>query len=163
MRENPAKTVQFMTVCAFAFGHRPCLARSHHTIMESHPRADNELSSLLSDGLILWRYASAGRNDLWCMVFELPDGYYFVVDDDPVVRRLVSVLFGHDGHAVDQAADGSEGLRLALGGDYDLVICDRRAAAGSEPFLVALLRARPAWRNRAIVAAAERISAGAVF
>ena len=85
-----------------------------------------------------------------------------VVDDDPVVRRLVSVLFGHDGHAVDQAADGSEGLRLALGGDYDLVISDRRAAAGSEPFLVALLRARPAWRNRAIVAAAERVSGAPV-
>ena len=85
-----------------------------------------------------------------------------VVDDDPAVRRLVSVLFAHDGHTVDQAADGSEGLRLALAAEYDLVISDRRAAAGAEPFLVALLRARPAWRCRSILAAAERSSGGPV-
>jgi hypothetical protein len=36
-----------------------------------------------SDGVILWRFATRGRNDLWGMVFEMPDGFYFVVDDDP--------------------------------------------------------------------------------
>jgi len=84
-----------------------------------------------------------------------------VVDDDPAVRRLVSVLFAHDGHTVDQAADGHDGLRQALAGHYDLVIGDRRAAVGAEPFLTALLRARPAWRPRIILAATERASGSA--
>jgi hypothetical protein len=25
----------------------------------------------------------AGRSDLWCLVFEIPNSFYFVVDDDP--------------------------------------------------------------------------------
>jgi two-component system NtrC family sensor kinase len=82
-----------------------------------------------------------------------------VVDDDPVVLRLVSVLFGHDGHRVDTAADGTDALRLAISEDYDLVISDRRAAAGSEPFVSALERLRPTWRGRMILAAADRPNA----
>ena len=74
-----------------------------------------------------------------------------VVDDDPAVRRLVAVLFAHEGHTVDEAAEGTEALRLAATHDYDLVIADRRAAAGREPFTQALLQERPAWAGRVIV------------
>lgn len=74
-----------------------------------------------------------------------------VVDDDPAVRRLVAVLFAHEGHTVDEAAEGTEALRLAATYDYDLVIADRRAAAGREPFTQALLQERPAWAGRVIV------------
>ncbi|MFI5208797.1 MAG: ATP-binding protein, partial [Gemmatimonadales bacterium] len=66
-----------------------------------------------------------------------------VVDDDPAVRRLVGVLFRHDGHTVDEADSGAHALRLADEVEYDLVITDRRAVVGSEPFGVALARARP--------------------
>jgi len=79
-----------------------------------------------------------------------------IVDDDPVVRQLVSVLFGHDGHRVDSASDGTEALRLVMAEEYDLVISDRRAAAGNEPFVTALERMRPAWKGRVILAAADR-------
>ena len=38
---------------------------------------------MIADGLILWRLSSAGHSDLWCLLFDLPEGLYFVVDDDP--------------------------------------------------------------------------------
>lgn len=79
-----------------------------------------------------------------------------VVDDDPAVRRLVAVLFGHDGHVVDAAADGSEAVELARHNEYDLVISDRRAATDSEPFVQAILREHPGWRGRTLVAASDR-------
>ncbi len=43
----------------------------------------DEFSSLIADGLILWRFSTPGRFDLWCLVFEFSDGFYLVVDDDP--------------------------------------------------------------------------------
>jgi hypothetical protein len=42
-----------------------------------------EFSELIADGLILWRLSTAGQFDLWCLVFEHPDGFCFVLDDDP--------------------------------------------------------------------------------
>ena len=89
-----------------------------------------------------------------------PKRRILVVDDDPAVRRLVSVLFGHDGHVVDESADGADALRLATGIEYDLVITDRRAAAGAEPFVLALARVRPGWGERIIVASAQRGTSG---
>jgi len=79
-----------------------------------------------------------------------------VVDDDPAVRRLVSVLFAHDGHTVDSAADGAEGLKMARGMEYDLILSDRRAAANGEPFVTALLREHPPWKGRTLLAASEQ-------
>ena len=64
----------------------------------------------------------------------------------------------HDGHRVDTAADGADALRLAMAVDYDLVISDRRAAVGSEPFVTARERVRPTWKGRMILAATDRRS-----
>ena len=79
-----------------------------------------------------------------------------MVDDDPAVRRLVTALFAHEGHQVDAATDGSEGLELAERTAYDLVITDRRMAAGRDPFVAALLRAHPDWAGRTIVATSDQ-------
>ena len=78
-----------------------------------------------------------------------------VVDDDPAVRRMVSALFASEGHTVDAAADGDGALALARGGEYDLVIADRRAVAGGTPFLQALAGERPGWAARLIVSTAD--------
>jgi len=78
-----------------------------------------------------------------------------VVDDDPGVRRMVGALFAREGHAVDAVNDGDAALRLARLGDYDLIIADRRAAAGGAPFLRALERERPGWKQRVIVSTAD--------
>ena len=45
--------------------------------------AQSEWSALIANGLILWRLSTAGQSDLWCLVFEHPDGFCFVLDDDP--------------------------------------------------------------------------------
>jgi CheY-like chemotaxis protein len=63
-----------------------------------------------------------------------------VVDDDPVVRQVVSVLFSRDGHRVDAAVSGVEALRLAQAERYDLVIADRLTSAGDESIAAALTR-----------------------
>lgn len=78
-----------------------------------------------------------------------------VVDDDPAVQRVVTALFTREGHQVDAATDGEAALRLVGTTDYDLVIADRRAAAGGEPFADALARLRPAWTPRVIVATSQ--------
>lgn len=43
----------------------------------------SEFGDLMANGLILWRLARAGQSDLWCLVFEHPNGLCFVLDDDP--------------------------------------------------------------------------------
>lgn len=78
-----------------------------------------------------------------------------VVDDDPAVQRLVTALFTREGHHVDAAADGAAALGLVGSADYDLVISDRRIAAGGEPFVDALRKLRPAWATRVIVSTSQ--------
>jgi hypothetical protein len=40
-------------------------------------------SHLFREGVILWHLTFAGQSHLWCLVVELSDGLYFLVDDDP--------------------------------------------------------------------------------
>src|SRR5688572_16480860 len=47
-----------------------------------------------------------------------------VVDDDEVSRRLVGAIFRPEGVEVSAAADGSAGLKAALGGTPDVVLLD---------------------------------------
>ena len=46
-------------------------------------RQRTESSELASGGLILWRLSTIGQPDLWCLVFDLPEGFRFVLEDDP--------------------------------------------------------------------------------
>lgn len=47
-----------------------------------------------------------------------------VVEDEPTVARLISDVLSEEGYPVEIVLDGEEGLRRALLGNYDLVICD---------------------------------------
>lgn len=47
-----------------------------------------------------------------------------VVDDDPVVRRLVEVVFEMEDHRVLQAPDGPTGLSMAKAHRPDVVLVD---------------------------------------
>ena len=51
-----------------------------------------------------------------------------VVEDDESVRQLASRALQREGHQVDIACDGEEGLTriVQAGGDYDLVVSDIR-------------------------------------
>lgn len=46
------------------------------------------------------------------------------VEDDPDLRSGIVQTLREDGYAVDQAADGDEGLHRALAWDYDAIILD---------------------------------------
>jgi len=67
---------------------------------------------LIPDGLILWRLSTLGQADLWCMVFELPDGLYFVVDDDPEGPQPCKV---HEQHTdIVKLVERTEALKGSL-------------------------------------------------
>ena len=80
-----------------------------------------------------------------------------VVDDDPVVRQVVSALFARDGHRVDAAVSGTDALRLARTERYDLVIADRLASAGDEPFASALRRLPFGVHTRLVLSTSARL------
>jgi two-component system NtrC family sensor kinase len=82
-----------------------------------------------------------------------------VVDDDPAVHRLVSALFAPEGHVVDTVRSGEQALRLVEDAVYDVVIADAHAAsADGRLFAATLLKARPEWRDRLVVASHGRAS-----
>src|SRR5438445_4583309 len=47
-----------------------------------------------------------------------------LVDDEPRIRDFISRALETAGYAVDAACSGTEGLRQAVAGDYDLIILD---------------------------------------
>ena len=49
-----------------------------------------------------------------------------VIDDDSGLRRTVSLLLEDEGHSVETAADGDEGLQKSIDWDPDLVLTDVR-------------------------------------
>ena len=50
------------------------------------------------------------------------------VDDEELIREVLMVVLSEDGHTVETAANGSEGLRKLLVRPFDLVITDRAMA-----------------------------------
>jgi DNA-binding response OmpR family regulator len=67
-----------------------------------------------------------------------------VVEDEPGIAGFLRRALEAEGYAVDVAADGDDGERLALDGDFDLVLLDRRlpGKAGGE-VLESIRRIRP--------------------
>jgi DNA-binding response OmpR family regulator len=50
-----------------------------------------------------------------------------VIDDEPNIRKMVGMALAQGGHAIAEAADGPEGLRLfGKGLNWDLVLLDQR-------------------------------------
>jgi two-component system response regulator (stage 0 sporulation protein F) len=47
-----------------------------------------------------------------------------VVDDDPIIRKLLLEVLTNDGHQVDAAVNGLEGLKLAGKQPFELVLMD---------------------------------------
>jgi two-component system chemotaxis response regulator CheY len=47
-----------------------------------------------------------------------------IIDDDSFLRQLLRIHLSGDGHAVSEAAEASEAIRLVLKSDFDLVITD---------------------------------------
>jgi two-component system nitrogen regulation response regulator NtrX len=47
-----------------------------------------------------------------------------VIDDEKSIRNTLQEVLEYEGHKVDQATNGAEGLELFSSGDYDIVLCD---------------------------------------
>jgi len=47
-----------------------------------------------------------------------------IVEDEAKIARFVELELVHEGYEVDKAADGREGVQMALEGDYDLILLD---------------------------------------
>ena len=54
----------------------------------------------------------------------MPPATVLVVDDDPVIQKLLKVNFEMEGYRVVSAADGAEGLEQAREENPDIIILD---------------------------------------
>jgi two-component system NtrC family sensor kinase len=82
-----------------------------------------------------------------------------IVDDDAAAVRVVTALFGHDGHTVDAAADGDAAVPLLHEHDYDLILADMRATAGRATCRDALRQERPQLLERMVLTSTDRFAA----
>lgn len=91
-----------------------------------------------------------------------------VIEDDPHLRNQVTQMFADEGFAVDQAADGENGLYMATEYPVDIAIIDlglpgasgieiiRKARKAGRGFPILILTARDGWQTKV-----EGLEAGA--
>ena len=72
----------------------------------------------------------------------MPRQLILVVDDEDNLRDVQVEVLRRDGHEVDSAVDGAEGLRRVEERRYDLVVTDLRMPGLEGPALYRALRAR---------------------
>jgi CheY-like chemotaxis protein len=72
----------------------------------------------------------------------MPRHLILVVDDEDNLRDVLVEVLRRDGHEVDSAVDGAEGLRRAGERRYDLVVTDLRMPGLEGPELYRALRER---------------------
>ena len=66
-----------------------------------------------------------------------------IVEDDPHTATFIAKGLGEDGHTVDQADNGRDGLFLATTETYDAIILDRMLPAVDGLPAAAMLESRP--------------------
>jgi DNA-binding response OmpR family regulator len=66
-----------------------------------------------------------------------------LIEDDPHQRAYAAMVLGESGHAVREAPDGQEGLRLALEKPPELIVCDVLMPGMNGYQLVAAVRREP--------------------
>lgn len=91
-----------------------------------------------------------------------------VIEDDPHLRGQISQIFSDEGFAVDQAADGENGLYMAIEYPVDIAIVDlglpgtsgieiiRKTRKAGRGFPILILTARDGWQTKV-----EGLEAGA--
>lgn len=91
-----------------------------------------------------------------------------VIEDDPHLRGQVTQMFADEGFAVDQAADGENGLYMATEYPVDIAIIDlglpgtsgieiiKKARKSGRSFPILILTARDGWQSKV-----EGLEAGA--
>ncbi|MGJ7915285.1 response regulator [Massilia sp. LXY-6] len=86
--------------------------------------------------------------------------HILIVEDDPSTRELMACLLQEAGHAVSGAGDGANGLRLALDGRPDLVVCELRLPSMDGYEVARALRADPGCARIPLLAVSALAQAG---
>lgn len=87
---------------------------------------------------------------------QAPSRAVLVVDEDPAIRRMLSVLLAAKGRRMDTAAGTAQATALLQSADYDLVIADARVpVSAGERFADYLVRTWPELRSRTIFLTAD--------
>lgn len=47
-----------------------------------------------------------------------------IIDDERAIRKTLHEILSYEGYKIEEAADGEEGLRLALEKSFDVILCD---------------------------------------
>ncbi len=67
-----------------------------------------------------------------------------VVEDEPMVRKSITAMLAADGHSVDSATNGVEGLEKLLAAWFDLVVTDRAMPEiGGDQLAASIMRHAP--------------------
>jgi DNA-binding response OmpR family regulator len=74
-----------------------------------------------------------------------------VVDDDPVILKLLQVNFEMEGYEVLTAADGAQGLAAATAGAPDVIVTDVMMPVMDGLALLAALREHDATRTTPVI------------
>lgn len=73
--------------------------------------------------------------------FTLSGMHILLIEDDRRSAEYLRKGLGECGHVVDHAADGEDGLHLALTGSYDVIVADRMLPLRDGLSIVRMLRA----------------------
>src|SRR5438552_13745174 len=83
-----------------------------------------------------------------------------VVDDEPSIRRILSLVLQRDGHVVTEACSGAEALSLFEPGKFDLVFTDHfMPMMKGDELAAALKRRAPQQMIVMLTASLERFAA----
>lgn len=80
-----------------------------------------------------------------------------LVEDDEMIRRMISMRLNLLGHAVDTAVNGKQAVDKALGGTYDLVLMDMHMPIMDGHEATRTLRER-GYKNRIVAVTASAMS-----
>jgi DNA-binding response OmpR family regulator len=92
----------------------------------------------------------------------MPAARVLVVDDDPVIQKLLKVNFEMEGYEVLSAADGAEGLDQVASGNPDVIILDVMMPKMNGLEVLAALKADDATANIPVILLSAKAQAGDV-
>jgi DNA-binding response OmpR family regulator len=92
----------------------------------------------------------------------MPSARVLVVDDDPVIQKLLKVNFEMEGYEVLSASDGAEGLDQARSGKPQVIILDVMMPKMNGLEVLAALKADDGLKNIPVILLSAKAQAGDV-
>jgi two-component system CheB/CheR fusion protein len=77
----------------------------------------------------------------------MPRMHILLVDDNPLMQRVITLLLESYGHHVQATTNATEALRLCERSDFDLLLLDLFLPDGDGPELLARLRQLPGYTS----------------